>query len=154
MLRRWNYQQPDQCIFDVERVTAQGGEIPTAVEKALVEDLFDPAEFKSLVSERAKESCLVGDLIDELTEPSPLYNKDAIPFLGETPIFEEILKIVARGKIVLNVSGTWVGRLQSIQVMRKRCALFVPRHSVPGRRCDKSNLGYRQRLAGRPLRAQ
>jgi len=25
VLRRWNYQQPDQCIFDVERVTAQGG---------------------------------------------------------------------------------------------------------------------------------
>jgi len=71
VLRRWNYQQPDQCIFDVERVTAQGGEIPTAVEKSLVEDLFDPAEFQSLVLERAKESCLVGDLLDELTEPPP-----------------------------------------------------------------------------------
>ncbi len=85
VLRRWNYQQPDQCIFDVERVTAQGGEIPTAVEKSLVEDLFDPAEFQSLVLERAKESCLVGDLLDELTEPPPPDTKNAIPFLGETP---------------------------------------------------------------------
>ena len=90
MLRRWNFQQPDQCVFDVERVTAQGGEIPTAVEKTLVEDLFDPAEFQSLVLERAKESCLVGDLLDELTEPPPPDTKDAIPFLGETAIYEEI----------------------------------------------------------------
>jgi hypothetical protein len=111
VLRRWNYQQADQCIFDVERVTAQGSEIPTAVEKSLVEDLFDPAEFQSLVLERAKESCLVGDLLDELTEPPPPDTKNAIPFLGETPIYEEILKIVARGKIVVNVGGTWVGRL-------------------------------------------
>lgn len=111
VLRRWNFQQPDQCLFDVERVSAQGGEIPTTVEKTLVEDLFDPAEFQSLVLERAKESCLVGDLLDELTEPPPPDTKDTIPFLGETPIYEEILKIVSRGKIVLNVGGTWVGRL-------------------------------------------
>jgi len=111
VLRRWNYQQPDQCIFDVERVTAQGGEMPTAVEKSLVEDLFDPAEFQSLVLDRAKESCLIGDLLDELTEPPPPDTKDAIPFLGETPIYEEVLKIVSRGKIVVNVGGTWVGRL-------------------------------------------
>jgi len=111
VLRRWNYQQPDQCVFDVERVTAQGGEIPTAVEGALVKDLFDPAEFQALVLDRAKESCLVGDLLDELTEPPPPDTKDAMPFLGETAIYEEILKIVARGKIVVNVGGTWVGRL-------------------------------------------
>jgi hypothetical protein len=111
VLRRWNYKQPERCVFDVERVSAQGGEIPTAVEKALGEDLFDPEEFQSLVLERAKESCLIGDLLDELTEPPPLDTKDAIPFLGETAIYEEILKIVARGKAVVNVSGTWFGRL-------------------------------------------
>ena len=110
VLRRWNYQQPDQCIFDVERVTSVGGEIPTAVEKSIVEDLFDPTEFQSLVLERAKESCLVGDLLDELAEPPP-GTKDAMPFLGDTPIYEEILKIVSRGKVVVNVGGTWVGLL-------------------------------------------
>ena len=111
VLRRWNYRQPEQCIFDVERVTAQGDEIPAAVEKALVEDLFDPDEFQSLVVERAKESCLVGDLLDELSEPPPPDTRDAIPFLGETPINEEVLKIVSRGKVVLNVGGTWISRL-------------------------------------------
>jgi hypothetical protein len=111
VIRRWNFQQPDECIFDMERVAAQGGEIPNAVEKSLVEDLFDPAEFQDLVLERAKESSLVGDLLDELAEPPPPDTKDAIPFLGETLIYEEILKIVSRGKIVVNAGGTWVGRL-------------------------------------------
>jgi len=111
VLRRWNYQEPVQCVFDVERVTAQGGEIPNAVEKMIVEDLFDPAEFQSLVLERARESCLVGDLLDELSEPPPPDTKDAIPFLGETATYEEVLKIVARGKVLVNVGGTWVGRL-------------------------------------------
>jgi len=111
VLRQWNYQQPDQCVFDMERVTAQGGDIPTAVEKTLVEALFDPSEFQSLVLERAKESYLIGDLLDELTEPPPPDTKDAIPFLGDTATYEQVLKIVALGKIVVNVDGTWVGRL-------------------------------------------
>jgi len=111
VIRRWDYQKSDHCIFDVERVTAQGGEIPNAIEKSLFEDIFDPAEFESLILERANESCLVGDLLDELIEPPPPDTNDAIPFLGETSIYEEILKIAARGRIVLNVNGTWVGRM-------------------------------------------
>ena len=38
--------------------------------------------------------------------------------------------------------------------MRKHSALFVPGLSAPGRRCDRSNLAFRLRLVGRPLRAQ
>jgi hypothetical protein len=52
----------------------------------------------------------VGDLLDELAEPPSPGMGDAIPYLGETAIYEEILKVAARGKIVLNVSGTWVSR--------------------------------------------
>lgn len=81
ILRRWNYQQPDQCVFDVEGLSAQGGAIPTAVEEAISTDMFDPEVFSSLVLERAAESCLVGDLFDELAEPPPPDTRDAIPFL-------------------------------------------------------------------------
>ncbi len=45
----------------------------------------------------------MGDLLDELSEPPPPGTKDAIPFLGETATYEEVLKIVARGKVVVNV---------------------------------------------------
>ncbi|MDR1607839.1 MAG: hypothetical protein LBT38_05460 [Deltaproteobacteria bacterium] len=110
VLRRWNFQSPERCAFNVERVSAQGEDIPTAVEKSLIEDHFDQALFQSLVLERAKKSRLVGDLLNELTEPPSQDTKDAIPFLGETPIYEQILKIVAQGKIVINVKGTWITR--------------------------------------------
>jgi hypothetical protein len=112
VLRTWDYRNPEQCTFDVERVGTQSGEIPTEVEEKLLDDLFDPSIFYTLVLDHAKDSCLVGDLLDELAEPPPPGTGDAIPYLGETAIYEEILKIAARGKIVLNVNGTWVGRQQ------------------------------------------
>ena len=111
VLRRWNYRNPEQCIFDVERIGAQGGDILNAVEKKLRSDLFDPEEFQELLIERAKESILVGEFLDELTEPPPPDTRDAIPYLGENAIYEEILKVVAKGKVVINIGGTWIGRL-------------------------------------------
>jgi hypothetical protein len=65
--------------------------------------------FKNLVLESAKDSDLVGSLIDELTEPPPPIRGEAIPFLGETKTFEIILGIAAGGDIVLNKGGTWIG---------------------------------------------
>ena len=75
-------------------------------------DLFDTAAFERLVLERARESSLVGDLMDELSEPPPPGTGEVIPFLGETVTYEEILKIVAQGSIVVNVNGTWIGRFK------------------------------------------
>jgi hypothetical protein len=111
VLRRWDFPNPDHCTFDIERLGVQGSDIPATVEQKLKTDIFDPAEFQKLVLERAKESGLIGDLLDELYEPPPNSTQDAIPFLGDTPTHEEVLKIVAKGKVVVNVGGSWVGRL-------------------------------------------
>jgi hypothetical protein len=43
-------------------------------------------------------------------EPPPTNAGEAIPFLGETKIYEWVLDIAAAGDLVLNVSGTWIGR--------------------------------------------
>ena len=110
VLRTWDYRTPGRCTFDVERIGAQGGDIPMAVEEKLFAALFDAAAFETLVLDHAKDPCLIGDLLDELTEPPPPGKGDTIPYLGDTSIHEEILKVAARGKIVLNVSGTWIGR--------------------------------------------
>ena len=59
---------------------------------------------------RAKDSDFVGSLMDDLTEPPPPNAGEAIPFLGETKAYESILDIAAEGDLVLNVSGTWIGR--------------------------------------------
>ncbi|MBI4333521.1 MAG: DUF499 domain-containing protein [Chloroflexi bacterium] len=148
VLRRWNYQQPDQCVFDMERVTAQGGDIPTEVEKTLVEALFDPSEFQSLVLERAKESYLIGDLLDELTEPPPPNTKDAIPFLGDREIYEQVLKIVAQGKIVVNVDGTWVGRLAEHSNDEEALRLVRSKAFRSGREMRQIQLGLPAAVGG------
>ena len=110
VLRQWDFQMPRNCIFDIEKITQQGGEIPSAVEKKILSDLFDHDVFKRVVLEKAKNSVSVGSLMVDLTEPPPPGMGEAIPFLGETRVYEMILAIAAGGDIVLNVDGTWVGR--------------------------------------------
>lgn len=110
ILQKWDFQQPQNCIFDIAKITAQGTEIPAAVENKILSDLFDQEEFKAYILNRAKDSDFVGSLIDDLVEPPPPNSGDAIPFLGETRIYETILDIAAEGSLVLNVGGTWIGR--------------------------------------------
>ncbi|MDD4099137.1 MAG: hypothetical protein PHC30_10230, partial [Lentisphaeria bacterium] len=96
--------------FEVEKISEQGSDIPSAVEKKLVSDLFDPSDFQAFVLKRAKESDFVGSLMDDLIEPPPPGTGEAIPFLGETFVYELILRIVATGAAVLNVEGKWISR--------------------------------------------
>ena len=110
VLRKWDFQQPQNCTFEVEKISKQGGEIPTAVEAKILTDLFDQTEFKQFVLKRAKDSDFVGSLMDDLTEPPPPKAGESIPFLGETKVYEFVLDIAASGDLVLNVSGTWIGR--------------------------------------------
>jgi hypothetical protein len=110
VLRKWDFQQPQNCTFEVEKISKQGGEIPTAVEAKILTDLFDQTEFKQFVLKRAKDSDFVGSLMDDLTEPPPPKTGESIPFLGETKVYEFVLDIAASGDLVLNVSGTWIGR--------------------------------------------
>ena len=110
VLRKWDFQQPQNCAFEIEKITAQGGDIPTAVEEKILSDLFDQTEFKQFVLKRAKDSDFVGSMMDDLTEPPPPNTGETIPFLGETKIYEFVLEIAASGDLVLNVGGTWIGR--------------------------------------------
>jgi len=95
----------------VEKIDARGGDIPSAVEAKIVADLFDPAEFQQLVLSYAQNAKPVGELLKDLSEPPPPNTSDAIPYLGETALYEEILKVAATGRVVLNVGGTWIGRI-------------------------------------------
>ena len=110
VLRKWDFQQPKSCVFDVEKLSEQGEDIPAAVESKIVADLFDRTEFKEFVLKRAKDSDFVSSLMDDLTEPPPPGTGEAIPYLGETKVYEFVLEIAAGGGLVLNVSGTWIGR--------------------------------------------
>jgi hypothetical protein len=110
ILSTWDYQQPQSCVFEVEKISAQGGDIPAAVEAKLLSDMFDQTEFKGFVLDRARDSDFVGSLIDDLIEPPPPNTGETIPFLGETKTYESIMEIAASGDLFLNVGGTWIGR--------------------------------------------
>ena len=104
VLSRWNFADPNQCLFSVESLKKQGAQIPEAIEEALVNDLFVPEDFEDLVLAAAANNASVGKLLQELREPRPA-GQDCIPWLGETSMKERILRLCARGKIAINLRG-------------------------------------------------
>src|SRR5690606_3340849 len=97
-------------LFDVERVNAQGEDIPGQVEDTIFTALFDPTTFEKSVLQIARDSGVVGDVLDMLYEPPPSPDSTAIPFVGDTRVYESIMGMAARGLVALNVDGTWIGR--------------------------------------------
>jgi hypothetical protein len=110
ILQNWDFQNPENCTFHIEKISKQGGDIPGAVDDTIRSDLFDQTDFKTFVLQQAKDSDFIGSFMDDLTNPPPPNTGEAIPFLGETKTYEFILDIVAQRDIVLNVGGEWIGR--------------------------------------------
>ncbi|WP_019011699.1 DUF499 domain-containing protein [Deinococcus aquatilis] len=104
LLDRFDYANPNLTRFHVERLTVQGSQVPKAIEIAIAEDLFVPEDFEDLVTQAARDGSTVGKLLRDLQEPRP--NVEAsIPWLGETPMKERLLRLCAQGKVALNVRG-------------------------------------------------
>jgi len=110
VLKKWDFRQPKNCTFEIEKVSKEAADIPASVEARILSDLFDKMDFKAFVLKRAKDSEVIGSLMDDLIEPPPPNTGDAIPYLGETKTYEFIIDIAAEGEIVLNVGGAWIGR--------------------------------------------
>ncbi|MGN7832526.1 DUF499 domain-containing protein [Pseudoxanthomonas sp. 22568] len=104
VLQRWNFADPAQCKFSIERLSEQGAKIPEAIEESLANDLFVPEDFEALVLEFAANSESVGKLLNELKEPRPA-GQECIPWLGETVMKERILRLCAKGWIAINLRG-------------------------------------------------
>ncbi len=102
VLQRWNFADPAQCRFSIESLKKQGAQIPEGIEEALTNDLFVPEDFEALTLEAASETSSVGKLLRELQEPRPA-GQDCIPWLGEASMKDRILRLCARGKIVINL---------------------------------------------------
>jgi len=102
VLQRWNFADPAQCKFSVERLDKQGSQIPEAIEEALTGDLFVPEDFEDLVLEYASNNESVGKLLRELQEPRPA-GQDCIRRFGGRDV-ERRIGCHARG-FVLHVEG-------------------------------------------------
>ena len=102
VLQRWNFADPAQCRFSIESLRKQGAQIPEGIEEVLNNDLFVPEDFEALVLEAAAETSSVGKLLRELQEPRPA-GQDCIPWLGEAKMKDHMLRLCARGRIVINL---------------------------------------------------
>ena len=105
LLDTWSYTAPESSHFMVEKHGATGDRIPPTVQKKIEDELFAPEDFEATALEQAKRNGTVADLMAELQEPA-LNGAHCIPWLGETPAKERLLKLCARGKVTLVVRGT------------------------------------------------
>ena len=103
ILQRWNFSDPNHCLFSIEKLKTQGAQIPAGIEEILANDLFVPEDLEELALEAAAGNAPLGKLLRELQEPRP--TGTCIPWLGETAMKERILRLCARGKIDINLSG-------------------------------------------------
>jgi len=135
VLQRWNFTDPAQCKFSVERLERQGSQIPEAIEEALTSNLFVPEDFEELVLEFANNNESVGKLLRELQEPRPA-GQDCIPWLGETAMKERLLRLCAKGKVAINLRGMEYLQTSPGEDEQAAWRRLRPKLSLTGRHLD------------------
>jgi len=104
ILDTWNFGDPSRCTFHEAPHKAQGPKIPEAIDKYIRESLFIPEDFEAVVLAAADNNDTARKLLKELQEPRP-NQEDCIPWLGETLVKEQIIRVCAKGKIAINLRG-------------------------------------------------
>lgn len=104
IISNWNYQEPNKCLFSIESHRAEGGKIPEAIDKHIIDNLFIPEDFAEFILSGASNNESAGKLLKELREPRA-GGKECIPWLGETQAKERIIRLCAAGKIAINLRG-------------------------------------------------
>lgn len=107
VLETWNFGSPKDCTFAVEAHKAEGEHILNAVQDRIRQELFIPEEFEDLALAAAQDSRSVGQLLDQLQEPRSK-GEPSIPWLGETEIKEQVIRLCAHGRIAINLGREWL----------------------------------------------
>jgi hypothetical protein len=100
----WNFAQPDQCRFLIEKHNATGDKIPKAIDEKIVNELFIAEDFEAAALAHATASSSLAKFIGDLQEPS-IDGKHCIPWLGEVATKEKVLHLCADGKLAINLRG-------------------------------------------------
>lgn len=98
----WDFAQPANCRFLVEKHNATGDKIPKAIDEKIATELFIAEDFDETALRHAISSSSVARFIADLQEPS-IGGKHSIPWLGEVATKEKLLYLCAAGKIAINV---------------------------------------------------
>ena len=104
LLDIWNFGQPEQCRFLIEKHNATGDKIPKAIDAKIETELFVDEEFEEAALAHAMPGSSLAKFIGELQEPS-INGKHCIPWLGEVKVKEKVLRLCAEGKLAINVRG-------------------------------------------------
>ena len=104
LLDIWNFAQPDQCRFTIEKHNATGDKIPKAIHTKIEGELFIVEDFEAAAVAHATSSSALSKFLTELQEPA-IGGKHCIPWLGEVTAKERVLRLCAAGKLAINVRG-------------------------------------------------
>jgi hypothetical protein len=100
----WNFAQPVQCRFLIEKHNATGDKIPKAIDEKIANELFIAEDFEATALTHATAGASLAKFIGELQEPS-IDGKHCLAWLGEMTTKEKILHLCAAGKLAINVRG-------------------------------------------------
>jgi hypothetical protein len=100
----WNFAQPEQCRFLIEKHNAVGDKIPKAIDEKIVNELFIAEDFEAAALAHAAASSSLAKFMGDLQEPS-IDGKHCIPWLGEVTTKEKVLHLCADGKLSINLRG-------------------------------------------------
>jgi hypothetical protein len=100
----WNFAEPAKCHFQDLAHSAQGDDIPEAVDTIIKNDVFMQEDFDEYVLLLADNTESVGKLLKDLREPRG-GGKVCIPWLGEVAVKEMVIAMCAAGQITINVRG-------------------------------------------------
>jgi len=111
ILATWNFQNAASSVFHVEAHGASGSGIPASVEQRIKDSHFYSAEgedFEQFIVACAGRNETMKQVLLLLRDPP--VDTEAIPYLGDSAIYEQVLRVAARDRIALNVNGTWYRR--------------------------------------------
>ena len=111
ILATWNFQNATSSVFHVEAHGASGSGIPASVEQRIKDNHFYSAEgedFEQFIVACAGRNETMKQVLLLLRDPP--VDTEAIPYLGDSAIYEQVLRVAARDRIALNVNGTWYRR--------------------------------------------
>lgn len=109
-LSRWDYPDPARCVFTVEPMREPIAKIGTKLDATLRDDFFQQEEFQRRAVALAAETRTVGVLLEKLLEPPGDPHEEALVYLGERDLSEQLVQLVARGAIALCINGVWLVR--------------------------------------------
>lgn len=104
ILDTWNFAQPEQCHFLVEKHNATGDKIPKAIHTKIETELFVGEDFEETALAHTAANSPLSKFIGDLQEPS-IGGKHCIPWLGEVTAKEKVLRLCAAGKLSINLRG-------------------------------------------------